>query len=104
MTEYVKQENMVVAYEQAPSGAECFRTYGEFARLGRDWSGKALVDLYNNLASAQGKDPVRKFMHREAGMKRCWKLLQDLPVQQPTPTGARVSKKETVLRMVQQPS
>jgi hypothetical protein len=112
MTEYIKQDNTFVAYERAPAATERFRTYGELNQVGKDWPGKALMDLYNTLAADQGKEPVKRFMNREAGMKRLWTLLQELPVQPEytTPPAAasgtreHASKKNTVLRMLQQPS
>jgi hypothetical protein len=109
MTEYSKTDNTFIAYERAPADAERFRTYGEFNRLGKEWTGKTLVDRYNHLAAHQGKEPVKRFMNRDAGMKRLWGLIQELPVQPAYPpasaavTSDRASKKDTVLRMVQEP-
>jgi hypothetical protein len=95
------------ARPQVPSR---LNTYGEFSQLGKDWTGKALVDMYNNLAAGRGKEPVRRFMTRDAGLKRLWGLIQELPVQPdltPVPAAPniteRVTKKETVLRLVQEP-
>jgi hypothetical protein len=80
MIEYTLQDNRFVALERASDGAHRFRTYGELCRLGKDWSGRLLVDLYNTLAAAQGRRPVRRFMSRAVGRKRLWELLQTLPV------------------------
>ncbi|MDX2154032.1 MAG: DUF3489 domain-containing protein [Bryobacteraceae bacterium] len=112
MTEYIKVEHAFLAYERAPDTAERFRTYGEFTKVGKAWSGKEVVELYNRTAATQGKEPVKRFMNREAGMKRLWGLIQELPVtpQHALPSATadvankQASKKDTVLRMVQQPA
>lgn len=107
MVEYVKHGLVFFAYERAPANMEGCRTYGEFQRVGAQWSGRELVDLYNAAAKAQGKDAVKRFMNRDAGTKRLWKLVQALPVT-PVPEAvaneSRLSKKATVLAMVQSPS
>jgi len=100
MVEYRKHENTFIAYERAPAGTETFRTYAEFERLGKEWNGRTLIDLYNNLASAQGRPCVKKFTNHETGIKRVRSLLKELPVSMPD----GLSKKALVLQMVQSPS
>ncbi len=106
MVEYILDENGFRAYETAPAGMASFRNYGELSRLGKDWTGKALVEYYNALAAGQGKTTVTRFMHRDAGLKRLWGLIQELPVQPTTPPFApvpeRATKKDLVLRLVQE--
>jgi hypothetical protein len=100
MVEYVMNGAVFVAYERAPSGTESVRNYKDLQRLGESWDGKTLVGLYNNLASNQGVNPVKKFTNRETGIKRLWGLLEQLPV---TTVAAR-GKKGLVLDLVQRPS
>ena len=56
MTEYLKQDDVFLAYDRAPVGTDPIRTYSEFQRFGKDWSGKTLAALYNTTATAQGKN------------------------------------------------
>jgi hypothetical protein len=105
MTQYLITETNIITYEQVPTGTDTFSTYQEFVKRGRDWKGSTMVALYNNLAASHGLRPVHKFTNRETGIKRLWQLVQNLPVTTlPPPVPEKsVSKKETVLAMVQAP-
>jgi len=116
MAQYViTEDNTILAYEAAPDGTAAFRSYTELEHLTRECKGTELVTFYNNLASAQGVDAVRKFTNHETGVKRLWKLIEQLPItpraplpEPPADDSAVVvlrgaTKKETVLSLVQRP-
>lgn len=106
-TYVVEDDQTIRAYDCAPQGASGFRTYAEWEERTAAWSGNALVRHYNALAAGVGKPVVSKFMNRDAGRKRLWKLLEDLPVTSTVEAASTASlvdgtsKKAMVLRLVQ---